>query len=144
MELDHTIGGGELARLKSQIEQYNQSLHSGRAPRRELGRDEFLKLLITQLQNQDPTSPMEDKEFIAQMAQFSTLEQMTNISGEFRKLASLVSSGQAVQLVGRTVEVQQGEHVIEGVVEQVTTGEFPQVRLGGSFYDYEDVVRISQ
>ncbi len=144
MELNPTMGGSELSRLKSQIEQYNQSLHEERAPKQELGRDDFLKILITQLQNQDPTAPMEDKEFIAQMAQFSSLEQMTNISDEFRKLSSLVNSGHASQLVGRTVEVQQGESVVEGVVEQVTTGEFPQVKLNDRFYDYEDVVRISK
>ncbi len=144
MELNPTMGGSELSRLKSQIEQYNQSLHEERAPKQELGRDDFLKILITQLQNQDPTAPMEDKEFIAQMAQFSSLEQMTNISDEFRRLASLVNSGHAAQLVGKTVEVQQGESVVEGVVEQVTTGEFPQVKLNDRFYDYEDVVRISR
>ncbi|GGC96987.1 flagellar hook assembly protein FlgD [Pontibacillus salipaludis] len=51
-----------------------------------LGKDDFLKILMTQLQNQDPTSPMKDKEFISQMTSFSTLEQMTNMSTAIEKL----------------------------------------------------------
>ncbi len=51
-----------------------------------LGKDAFLQILVTQLQNQDPTSPMDDKEFIAQMAQFSSLEQMQNMTSAMTKL----------------------------------------------------------
>lgn len=51
-----------------------------RTPSSQLGKEEFLKILMTQLQNQDPLNPLEDKDFIAQMAQFSSLEQLMNMS----------------------------------------------------------------
>lgn len=64
-----------------------------------LGKDAFLKILITQLQNQDPTSPMDDREFIAQMAQFSSLEQMQNMT---KAMENLLSSQQETQLMAYT------------------------------------------
>ena len=54
-----------------------------------LGKDDFLRILMTQLQNQDPMNPMQDKDFIAQMATFSSLEQMTNIN---KTMESFVNS----------------------------------------------------
>lgn len=62
----------------------------------ELGKDAFLQLLITQLQHQDPTNPMDDREFISQMAQFSSLEQMQNMT---KAMESLVSSQQQSQMM---------------------------------------------
>ncbi len=51
-----------------------------------MGKDDFLKLLVTQLSHQDPLNPVEDKEFIAQMAQFSTLEQIQNLNKNVESL----------------------------------------------------------
>lgn len=71
-----------------------------------LGKDDFLKLLITQLQHQDPTSPMQDKEFIAQMAQFSSLEQMTNMTSAMEKFVESQQQNKLIsynQFVGKEI-----------------------------------------
>lgn len=65
----------------------------------DLGKDAFLQLLITQLQHQDPTNPMDDREFISQMAQFSSLEQMQNMT---KAMESLLVSQQQTQLMNYT------------------------------------------
>ncbi|WP_099158844.1 flagellar hook assembly protein FlgD [Virgibacillus ndiopensis] len=65
----------------------NQS--TTRTPSPELGKDQFLKILMTQLQNQDPSNPMKDQEFISQMATFSSLEQMMNMT---KSIDTLVQS----------------------------------------------------
>ena len=89
-----------------------------------LGKDDFLKLLMTQLQNQDPSNPMEDTEFIAQMAQFSTLEQITNMNSTMERFIQLQEQNQLVsyhQFIGKDInwhkvnELENGEsEVIEG------------------------------
>ncbi|AIQ47859.1 flagellar hook capping protein [Paenibacillus sp. FSL R7-0273] len=66
-----------------------------------LGKDQFLKILITQLQNQDPMQPMEDKEFIAQMAQFSSVEQLMNISTQLTAMNQ--SLGSVSGLIGKDI-----------------------------------------
>ncbi len=85
-----------------------------------LDKDAFFKLLITQLQNQDPLKPMEDKEFIAQMAQFSSLEQMQNMNKNMEKLVESNKLSQCAALIGKTVEKISGDEIIAGKVEKVT------------------------
>ena len=79
-----------------------QMAAASRAVSNELGKDAFLRLLIAQLQNQDPLNPMDDREFIAQMAQFSALEQMTNMNKTLENMASL-DKYSAVSYVGKTI-----------------------------------------
>ncbi|KUJ95572.1 MAG: flagellar basal-body rod modification protein FlgD [Desulfonauticus sp.] len=65
-----------------------------------LDKDAFLRLLVTQLENQDPLNPMDDKEFIAQLAQFSSLEQMNNIAEGINNLVSLNQQDRMLGAVG--------------------------------------------
>jgi flagellar basal-body rod modification protein FlgD len=69
-----------------------------------LGKDDFLKILITQLKYQDPSQPLQDKEFIAQMAQFTSVEQLSNMANEMKLLRQ--SLGITSDLIGKTVSWQ--------------------------------------
>jgi flagellar basal-body rod modification protein FlgD len=102
-------------------------------PKASLGKDDFLRLLVTQLRHQDPLNPMEDKDFMGQMAQFSSLEQMTNVSSSLDRLTFSGQLGQSVGLIGRTVsyETEDGTpasgtatavSVLDGAI-QITVGD---------------------
>ncbi|MDR0322466.1 MAG: flagellar hook assembly protein FlgD [Treponema sp.] len=124
------------------VQEYNRTLNDGKKPKQELGRDDFLKILITQLSYQDPSSPMEDKQFIAQMAQFSTLEQMTAMAQDFSKLTSMLMGNEASTALGKNVQITEGERDINGVVQAVTKGGAPQVLVNGRFYAWEQVTKV--
>lgn len=70
----------------------------------EMGRQQFLQLLVTQLQHQDPLSPVDQQDFISQLAQFSVVEGMEQLNLRFDDLIRLQSLSQGAELVGRTVE----------------------------------------
>jgi len=81
----------------------------------ELGQDDFLKLLTTQLTHQDPNKPMENGDFMAQMAQFSTVEGIGDLNDSFSEFSTSISSGQALQaasLVGKSVLIPSDEAVM--------------------------------
>lgn len=98
-----------------------------------LGKDDFLKLLMTQLQNQDPSNPMDNTQFIAQMAQFSSLEQMTNMNSTFEKFITQQQQSQLIsynQFVGKEItwhklnELEDGTTKIEEGTGKVVSIQF--------------------
>jgi flagellar basal-body rod modification protein FlgD len=115
-----------------------------------LGKDQFLKLLITQLKHQDPISPVEDKEFIAQLAQFSSLEQMqnlnTNLSDMMLAQQKLTSLGQAMQMIGKEVELftKEGENLFGRVTGVQFKNGWPEIIVGGKLYDFTEVAAIRE
>ncbi|MDD2585254.1 MAG: flagellar hook capping FlgD N-terminal domain-containing protein [Syntrophomonadaceae bacterium] len=103
-----------------------------------LDKDDFFKLLLAELKYQDPLEPMKDREFIAQMASFSTLEQMQNLNQGFQGLSDSITKDlipsltlqQAGSMVGRDVAYYEpnNEEVIVGTVDSVV------FRGGNPFY----------
>ena len=87
----------------------------------ELGKNEFLKLFVAQLQHQDPMNPMQDQDFMGQMASFSTLEQVTNLATANEAIATNLQLSQSVGLIGRTVTwTDEAKVTHTGVVEKVS------------------------
>ncbi len=143
IQLNTKLSDQEMAKLNMQVDSYNKSITiEGRQIQRDLGKDDFLKLLITQLSHQDPTSPMENTEFIAQMAQFSSLEQMTNMNQEFAKMNSMLVSSQAVNTIGKTVDISLGGTTTTGIVEAVTYGQNPQIKVNNMYYDMKQISAV--
>ena len=106
-----------------------------------LDQDAFLKLLITQLQNQDPFSPMDNTEMVSQLAQYSALEQMTQVREEIEVMRQDVT---AINLLGKTVKVQvDDDTVLEGTVESVKNlGSSPTLSVSGEEVGLNDIIEV--
>ena len=85
----------------------NTSTSSSSTPARTatptLGKDDFLKLLVGQLQHQDPMQPSDDQQWIGQMAQFSQLEQVSNTAETTQKIVEALNTNGTLSLIGHTV-----------------------------------------
>ncbi|HMJ01464.1 MAG TPA: flagellar hook capping FlgD N-terminal domain-containing protein [Conexibacter sp.] len=98
-----------------------------------LGKDDFLKLLIGQLQHQDPMNPGDPSEQMGQMTQFSILEQIANLAQSQQASAANDYDAQAISLIGKTVTYTKDDGTsASGVVEQVAfTSSGPTLTIGG-------------
>jgi flagellar basal-body rod modification protein FlgD len=110
-----------------------------------LGQDDFLKLLVTQMTSQDPLNPQKDTDFIAQMAQFSSLEQTKTMEADLSAMRSQQDFAQAAALLGRNVQVQTGATTTDtGIVSavQLASGT-PQLLINNKIYDLSQVLSVS-
>ena len=110
----------------------------------QLQMDDFLQLLTSQITNQDPLEPMKDTEFISQMANIASLEQMQQFTQGFSKFADSHGEMLAQSYLGNHVIINNGVKEISGKVDAVEKLEDGSIRLevGGESYDPKDVSRV--
>ena len=98
-----------------------------------LGKDDFLKLLVAQLKNQDPSNAQDMESMTQQMTQFSMLEQLTNLSEATETSNISLARTHAVELLGKKVTYRnEANEIVEGVVEHVDmTATAPRLTVGG-------------
>ena len=106
--------------------------------------DDFLQLLTNQITNQDPLEPMKDTEFISQMANIASLEQMEQFSKGFSKFADSQHAMLAQGYLGHEVKVQENGSEISGIVESINTNEdgTPEIVVNGTAYSPSSIKEV--
>jgi flagellar basal-body rod modification protein FlgD len=117
---------------------------TSRIPNKVLGQSEFFKLIAVQFASQDPLKPMEDTSFIAQLANFSALENSTQLSADFGRFADRQDFAAAQNLLGRNVTLLDAyDTEVVGVVSAVRdAGENTLITVNGTEYDVGSVSRV--
>ena len=114
-----------------------------------LGKQDFLKLLMAQLRNQDPLKPMEDTQMIAQMAQFSALEATQQLNATIQQSANVQAISTAGALIGKYIQSNLADGTtstgaVTGVNFTTTNGVVsPTLVVGGVDVDYSTIVKVS-
>jgi flagellar basal-body rod modification protein FlgD len=111
-----------------------------------VSKDGFLKILAAQLQNQDPMNAGDNSEYIAQMAQFTALEQMQNLNSSMNNLLLSQKVNEGNMLIGKLVKVETGEDTyITGEVTgtKAETG-IVKIVVNGNEYDVDNVVEVNK
>jgi flagellar basal-body rod modification protein FlgD len=106
--------------------------------------DDFLQLLTSQITNQDPLEPMKDTEFISQMANIASLEQMEQFSKGFSKFADSQHAMLAQGYLGHEVKIQDNDREISGIVESINTNDegTPEIVVNGSAYSPSSIKEV--
>jgi flagellar basal-body rod modification protein FlgD len=147
--------------IEDLIEEQSKKANASKRNTGELGKDDFLKLLITQVQHQDPMNPQSDTDFIAQMAQFSALEQMQNLNNSFSYsmgfslLGKYISAqitdddGDVTYVNGRVESVRMSSGKVVAMVdgkevplEKISQVSDTQIGNSGSIMDYTGIIGL--
>lgn len=95
-----------------------------------LGMQDFLKILLTQLTYQDPMKPMDNQQFMAQMAQFTSLQQTQQLNERMDALLSTQAALQSVGLIGKTVDIATDSGLLSGIVQSLNlAGTNPELAI---------------
>jgi flagellar basal-body rod modification protein FlgD len=119
---------------------------ASRLPTQTLTQDDFLKLIVAQMSSQDPMKPVDDTQFVAQMAQFSTLQATTSMQQNIAQMSSQQSFLQANGLIGRNVSLLDSQGaLINGTVGSVLmTSGTPQIVVNGQPYNLSTLLSVSE
>lgn len=132
--------------------QTSQTSSSAKSKSDALGKSDFLKLLIAQLKYQDPMKPMDDKSFIAEMAQFNALEEQRNLNTTLTKNQDFERLSSASNLIGKAVHIREtvgtGDEAevveVTGRVQQLKRDEDGiKLLVNGQFYDVNSVFEVA-
>lgn len=106
--------------------------------------DDFLQLLTSQITNQDPLEPMKDTEFISQMANIASLEQMEQFSKGFSKFADSQHAMLAQGYLGHEVKIQDNDREVSGIVESINTNDegTPEIVVNGTAYSPSSIKEV--
>lgn len=117
---------------------------AARIPQKNLGQNDFLRLLATQFKTQDPMKPVEDTAFIAQMAQFTALQQSGTMSDTMTAMRADQQRATANSYLGHSVTVDDGTgRLVTGDVTAIdATGTTPQLVVNGSTFSLSAVLRV--
>ncbi len=85
-----------------------------------INQEDFIRLFLAQLTNQDPLEPVDNSQFLAQMAQFTSLEQTRLMNDSLSNMLTMESSSQGLQLLGQTVQAVNGNSLFDGTVEGIS------------------------
>ena len=113
-------------------------------PRNQADTQTFLRLLITQLQHQDPLNPTTNEDFLAQLAQFQSLEQQIVMTKQNEMILLSTTLASASSLIGKEVEVPVGDEIKFGVVESVVIRDgTARILVAGEEFGLDEIIRVN-